>query len=42
MSAPEETPQSRPRRKWGVGLFLLGVAIFFYISIMYKIVHFGA
>jgi len=42
VSAETTTPQSRPGKKWRVGLFLLGVALFLYISIMYKIVNFGA
>lgn len=38
---PGQTPPPRGKGKWLVALGLLGVAIFMYVSLFYKIAHFG-
>ena len=42
MNAHEDKQVSSAGRKRGVMLVLLGIAVVMYVSIIYKIIHFGA
>ncbi len=42
MASLQNKSRSGSRGKWGVVLFLICLAIFMYVSIIYKIVNYGA